>query len=243
MIEKRLILFGILAIAIGIATILPLERLMSPQIVQAAAEPWFNINVLYAYCNPYENGGNLTTSFDGSWIQALVNITLTPYALKNADAQIEYYQFAVSSEQGSIVNIGYYVVQSTQDAITSISGTGTVSFANGLIYNGSASNGGQVINSDVSNSSFTLALVSDYIFITDANDLPQAVTELRNAQILYIDVSNVCTVTVNGNVTVTTPASPEVLQQITLTKRGSVFVYGTYAEEYWPIPVEGPSTP
>jgi hypothetical protein len=230
MFERKPILLGIFAILVGITTILPLEYLMSPHIAQAASAPWFNVNVFYAYCNPNQNGGNSSVSFYGSYIQAVVNITLTPYAMKDADAQIEYYQFAVSSDQGPIVNVTYYVVQSTQDAITSISGTGTISFANGLTYSGHPSNGGQVINRDVSNNSFTLASVDDYIFTIDPNDVPQAVTELRNAQTLYMDMSNVCTVTVNGNVTVTTPANPEILQHITLTKTGSIFVYGTNTE-------------
>ncbi len=243
MIEKKLILCGILAIAIGIATIVPLEYMMAAQ-TQANAQtvaPWFNANTIYAYCNPNDNGGNYTMSFYGSMIQVVANFTVTPLALKNADAQIEYYQFAVSSDQGPIVNLGYYIFDCKQpDDVTYLSGNGTIGFANGLIYNGPACNGGTGINYNVFNTSYTVGYVSDYIFAYNANNMPKAVTELRNAQTLYINVSRICTVTVNGNVTVTTPASHQVLQHIVLTKAGSDFVYGTYTEGTVPFPIETP---
>lgn len=238
MVEKKLIAISVFAIAIGIATIVPLEYLMSVQIVQAA-EPWFNVNVTYAYCNPNQNGGNNTLKFNGAMIQAVVNFTLTPNALKDADAQVEYYQFAVSSDEGPIVNMGYYILESkAAEDITYLSGDGTVGFANGLTYKGPACNGGQGMNAELWTSGFTLGFVSDYIFSTDDNDVPQAVTALRNAQTLYIDVSKVCTVTVKGDVTVTTPASPEVLQHIELTKTADGFAYGTYTVGTLPLPIE-----
>ena len=90
------------------------------------------------------------------------------------------------------------------------------------------------------NSGFTTGLVSDYIFGTDANNLPQAVTDLRNAQTLYIDVSKISTVTLDGNSTVTTPASNQILQHIVLTKEGNEFVYGNYTPGTVPYPVETP---
>jgi hypothetical protein len=256
MIERKLILCSAIAIVIGIAAIIPMEYVMvsgaranaeaqANAMAQATAaltnvEPWFNVSVQYAYCNPYKNGGNSTMSFNGAMIQAVANFSLTPEALENADAQIEYYKFAVSSDRGPIVEEGYYVSLEREGITTGASGNGTIWFANGLVFNGPISNGGQGINWDVWKPSSTLGFVSDYIFGTDASDIPKAVTELRNAQTLYIDVSKVCTVTVKGNVTVTTPSSSQVLQHIELTEIGSGFVYGTYADGTLPFPVEVP---
>jgi hypothetical protein len=175
-------------------------------------------------------------TFDGAMIQAVANFTLTPNALKNADAQIEYYQFAVSSDQGPIVNMGYFISIEKPGITTGASGNGTIWFANGLIYNGPACNGGSGMDPEAWNSPFMLGFVSDYIFSTNGNDAPQAVTALRSAQTLYIDVSKTCTVTVNGNVTITTPASHDILQHIELTKTGNEFAYGTYTEGTLPIP-------
>ena len=89
-IEKRLILFSILAITIGIATIVPLEYIMTGE-TQAAASltdihPWFNVNVPYAYCNPNVSGGNNTSSWTGASIEIVANFTLTTDALQNAVA-------------------------------------------------------------------------------------------------------------------------------------------------------------
>jgi hypothetical protein len=189
----------------------------------------------------------------GAAIQVVANFTLSADALESADAQIEYYKFVVSSDQGPIITMGYYiVVEFNQDIVTGIGGPeGTVTFANGLTFNGPSNDdqdinygcGGQGLNYDLWNSGYTMGLISTYIFGADPYNLPQAATEIRNAQTLYIDVSKVCSVTVKGNVTVTTPATNEVLAHIVLTNIGSGFgfVYGTYANEI-PFPVEGPLT-
>lgn len=268
-IEKKLILCSILAITIGIATIVPLEYMMLAQAQENAqinidaqantelpkVEPMFNdVNITYAYCNPNKIVGNDTTTLYGASIEAVVNFTLKPDALKNADAQIEYYKFAVSSDQGPIINLGYYIVlESNMDFVTGIGGPeGTITFANGLTFNGPSNagqginfgSGGQSINYGEFPTNYTMGYVSNWILGSDPNNLPQAATELRNATTLYIDVSKLCTVTVNGNITVTTPASDQVLQHIVLTNIGSGFgfVYGTYTEGTLPLPIEGPTT-
>jgi hypothetical protein len=262
MVEKKVILCAILAITIGIGTIVPMEYLMSAQAqanaqtaqaqekanaaadVQALVQPMFSdINITYAYSNLDKTSSNDSMTLYGSSIEAVVNFTLAPDALKNADAQIEYYKFAVSSDQGPIFNMGYYLVLEANSYVTTGMGgpEGTITFANGLTFNGPSAtdsqdinfgSGGQCINYPAWDSNFTMGYVSNYICGTDPNNLPQAVTELRNAQTLYIDVSKLCTVTVNGNVTVTTPASNQILQHIVLTKTGDGlgFTYGSYSE-------------
>lgn len=171
---------------------------------------------------------------------------MTPDALKNADARIEYYQFQVYTDQGPIANMTYYIVQSKPYLVTGLSGAGTIYFEGGLIYDGTPSNGGQCLY-EIGDSNFTIGFVSAHIVGTSPDNVPQAVTDLRNAQTLYIDVTRQCTVTFNGNVTVTTPSSNEVLQHIELTKTDNGFAYGTYASGTLPIPldaIEGPiSTP
>lgn len=259
MVEKKVILCAILAIALGIATIVPLEYMMAAQAqansqtaeaqtkanavanVQATIEPLSNINVTYAYCNPNNMSSNDIVTLYGAELAAVVNFTLTPGALGNADAQIEYYQFAVSSDQGPILNMSYYLVEAkNENIVTGIGGPeGTINFANGLTYNGPASSNGQGINLNVWDGNYTMGYVGDLIG-SDPNNPPQAAAELRNATTLYIDVTKTYTVTVSGNVTVTTPASNQVLQHIVQTKAGNGFVYGTYTEGTVPFPMETP---
>lgn len=269
MIEKKLILCGILAIAIGIATIVPMEYMMVAQAqensqaqekanttadIQASVQPLFSdVNITYAYCNPNKSSSNDTMTLYGSTIEAVVNFTLAPDALKNADAQVEYYKFAVSSDQGPIFNMGYYIVLQDNSAIvTGMGGSdGTITFANGLTFNGPSATGsqdisfgcgGQGLNYPTWTSTYTLGYVSHYIFGTDANNLPQATSELRNAKTLYIEVTKICTVTVTGNLTVTTPGSNQILQHIELTNTNGGFVYGAYVQGTIPMPIDTPLT-
>lgn len=247
MIEKKLILFAILAITIGILAIVPMENLMTAQAqaeaeiaqakeqanavdyVQASVQPMFsNINVTYAYCNPDKTSLNDTMTLYGASIEAVVNFTLAPDALRNADAQIEYYKFAVSSDQGPIFNMGYYLaLEANSYVITGMGGPeGTITFENGLTFNGPSATGsqdidfgcgGQALNYGSYPVNYTWGYVSHLLFGSDANNLAQSVTELRNAETLYIDVTKICTVTVAGNVTVTLPASDQVLQHVELS--------------------------
>ncbi len=272
MIEKKLILCGILAITLGIAAIVPLEYMMSAQAQENAqqanaaqqanteipnVQPLVSdVNITYAYCNPNKISSNDTSTLYGASIEVVANFTLNPDALKNADAQVEYYKFAVSSDQGPIINLGYYIVLEGKSAMVTVTGIGgpegTINFANGLTFNGPSNagqginfgSGGQDINYGQFPTNYTIGYVSNWILGSDPNNLPQAAAELRSAQTLYIDVSKLCTVTVNGNVTVTTPASNQILQHITLTNLGSGFgfVYGNYMQGTLPLPIDGPST-
>jgi len=246
MVEKKMFLYAVIAIAVGIGAILPLEFMMFAQAqAQANAEnavltdvkPWFDAGVTYAHVELDVASVNSTMSLSGAKIDALVNFTLTPDVLETADAQIEFYRFAVSSDQGHIVDMGYYVLQSKgAELITFVSGDGTIGFANGLTYKGPSCNGGQGINAEAWNRGFTVGLVSDYIFGTSAGDVPEDVTDMRNAEVLYIEVSKVCTVTVEGTVTVTTPASGEVLQRVELAKTIDGFTYGSFTSGILPLP-------
>ena len=70
-------------------------------------EPMSDVNVTYAYCNHDKTFSNDTMALYGAEIEIVVNFTLNPNALTDADAQIEYYKFAISSDQGPIINLGY----------------------------------------------------------------------------------------------------------------------------------------
>lgn len=249
-IEKKLILCSILAISIGIAAIIPLQYLMNTKTASALpnVEPWFNPNIEYAYCNPNESGGNGTSSWNGAYIQAVTNFSLTADAIEaDVDAQVEYYKFAISSEQGPICDMGYYIAESNSviaASFTSSSNGGVLSinnsfsFANGLTYNPPEISGAQPtswsgqVRGWTEDKPISSVYGAPFFSITaNTNDeLPQTITQLRNAQTLSIDVSKICTITVKGNVTVTTPADPTILQHIELTKTDNGFVYGTYTE-------------
>jgi hypothetical protein len=280
MIEKKLILCGILAIAIGVASIIPLEYMMAAQ-KQANAEttftPWFNENVTYAYVNLDQSGSNSTASWDGVELNGLANFTLTPagMALQGADAKIEYYQFQISSDQGPIANITYAVTLTIEElgfhgainnipgipgggfmAITGYGPGNSFTFANGVTYNGipnyngysGGSTGLDVLvgnNSSLpegaTNQTSTQGFIDSYLAGYNGNQ-SQVVAELRNAKTLTIDVSRILSVSYNGNVTISTPSSNQVLQHIVLTKEGNAFIYGI-CNPTFPVPIESQSNP
>jgi hypothetical protein len=232
------------------------QALKEQQNQTAPDQPWFNISVAYAYCNPNMNGGNSTTTFNGAIVEAIANFSLTPEALTKADARIEYYQFQVSSDQGPIVNMTYAIAETKEElnvpgypngAYVYITGAGdgTFTFADGFTYNGTNINSGDVAGSAVlfdipgeTNQTSALEPVSDYIYSINGNGIPQAVTALRNAQTLYIDVAREYSVTFTGNATEATAAvvpSNQVLQHLVLTKTGNIFTYGNYTQGILPF--------
>ena len=272
MIEKKLILCGILAIIIGVATIVPIEYFMSQPVASqlvaqgATDQPWFNVNIPYVYVNLYQSGGNGTMSWNGAGIEGIVNFTATPDAidLKGALAKIEYYQFAVSSNEGPIINMSYGIAFMFEKlgvagypggcymSITGLGGNG-FTFANNVTINGvpnyegdCSGTGmmGDVIGDNLppgtTNDTYAAHVFSDSLLgYNGANS--QAVNDLRSAQTLSIDVTSICTVVYDGNVTINTPSSNQVLQHIELTKTNSGFVYGAYTQGEMPFPMETPS--
>jgi hypothetical protein len=255
-IEKKLILCSILAITIGIATIIPLQYLMTAEaktnadtlaeaqdaiaeaqtITQATqVEPWYNVDVMYAYCNPNDSGEwNETASWTGASIRIMANFTLIPEAPKIGEAQIEYYKFAVSSEQGPIIDLYYYIAQDQNTSvINGLGGNGWFLFTNGLTYSGIKTSGGQGGSYSSLWGNYTSGDFIEHITNENPPDFhgvknPEAIAKIRNAQTLYIDVTKAITVKVTGNITVTEPASDEILQHIELTKVSDGFLFGGY---------------
>lgn len=268
-IEKKLILCSILAIAIGIATIIPLEYLMTGQAGANAQTitPWFDFSVPYVYVNLQQNGGNNTATWDGGTIQGVANFTFTPdaIALRNADAQIEYYRLRVYSDQGDVINLTYSMAISREDlnvtgypggCYTAITGSGNnmFYFADGTNFDGNTvigdnqCSGGTVryfLPGELPEVNYTTTVISSYIANYNGNNANEALAALRNANELYIDISRICTVAYHGNATtttstITTMTDTHVLQHIELTKTTNGFVYGTYKEGTVPFPMQTP---
>jgi hypothetical protein len=108
MIEKKLILCSILAIAIGIATIVPLAFIMSPAKAQTDTDdqPQFSFDLQYAYVRDCWNTSTLTNDTYG-WAFALAFKTSPNFNVSDLDSKVIYetYRAEVSSEKGSIGNI------------------------------------------------------------------------------------------------------------------------------------------
>jgi len=200
-------------------------------------KPLFLVNVTYAVCSTNEStGSDFTPMLYGSTIEADVNFTVVPAALKNADMRTEYYRFEVSSNRGPILNVTYYITEYKTNSPLQISQTGEVTLANGMSSSSVIYNSGQTIIYASDNSTFVTGHINANVYGTNPKNLPPAVTAIQYAQTLYIDVTRLSTVIFNGNGTVTTLTCNQTLQHITLIKDNG-FEYG---KSYWiNLPAEG----
>ena len=124
--EKSLIVYSSLALIIGVCSILPLGIIMtSTAKAEALSEPWFDIQIPYAYIET--NNGTLTYTDPGVYNpfnetntvteQHLIalNFTLnTDLAEHSADARIEYFIIELSSDKEDIGTINWFVGTKTQ---------------------------------------------------------------------------------------------------------------------------------
>ena len=162
--EKKIVALSILALTIGIATILPLAYIPYQMSATAQEEPFFEPNINYIVTIPdikTLNGGNPYETIvypDGSTQQhkiantARINLAMcydiTPngFNLKDADAKIEVYNFHIYSDQKSLANVTQSVAitgnvsdPSVPNGVTTAitewsSDKNTYTFADGTIY-------------------------------------------------------------------------------------------------------------
>jgi hypothetical protein len=248
-IEKKLIAFSILAITIGIASIVPLAFLMSTAKAQTTDDiPWFNFDVAYASWTATSEDGAVgyldgigpiydLVSYRSTYLVAL-NYSVNPDAIDILDnARVEYCQLQVYSDQGQIENLTMSFGANCKDDIdptlsfffarddwfnTTINGGGSfITKFNGTLAS-SLANGLGLSGTSGSHSSNSFANTT----------LPEEFLNIQNANKLYIDVRRLGYVTFDGNTTIVTLASNEVIQHVELTKSGDQFVYGTLPQTF-----------
>ena len=122
-VEKKLIACSILALIIGVSSVLPLTFLMSATAkADASSEPWFSINIPYAYWTAYDGPLNWSSDYfqqpepneeiySVSHQRMMVfNFTLDDIPTADPfDARVEYYQLRLSSDKESIINMNWFV--------------------------------------------------------------------------------------------------------------------------------------
>lgn len=248
--EKKLIVCGILAIAVGIVTIMPLAFLMSPAKAQTSTEdmPWFNLKIPYALYS-----GSSQTGVDGYLVGIGVIHDLIHYKTsyeiglswtlnrnavnKLADARIEYYQLLIYSDQGPIENITTAIGFNS----TNYTEPNSFNFERKGWFNTIVSSSANFDFSGNLNSYFNpetnTQISGSYESNSFANTtLPLGFLNVKNAHTVFLDVYRLGYVTFSNNSTVVTLASDQVVQHIELTKSGDQFIYGTVPQ----IPQEQP---
>ncbi|GEM_PF-1780918 len=213
-------------------------------------------NITYAYVDLNQAGGD-TASGTGAKIHVMANITLTSeFNLKYADAKVEFYGFHLYSEQGSIANLTYSLMVEKLSPYGSGSGysdspirsssanyvrfsDGTIIDVTEIIGDNFGGGGGGFNSYYYPNRTHIVIGAGTFITSSEAKQ-SQALTDFRNAQTLYIDVTRILGVTFqeNANPMVTpTLFSDEVLCHVELIKVGDRFGYGAYTGDEYNYPV------
>ena len=236
-IEKKLIAYGAIALLVGVASIAPLIFLMTgtARAQTALNEPWFNINVPYAYWagNYTENPNASYTAAFAKSSEMVVNATPTSNAaVDKVDARFEYYQIEIYSDKGPIENRTIaFEFNGTENFNPSSFhferdnwfDTNTTSFypSEVVIYNTTTpqqlSNWGGSITAFIGTSNDSVTEQS-----------LQVISGIKNSEAtdsIFIDIRRLGWVTFEGNSTVATLSSNEILQHIELNKFGVGFLY------------------
>jgi hypothetical protein len=260
--EKKLIGCSILALIIGVSSVLPLMFLMSATAkAETSSEPWFSINVPYAYVMTSNesliytdaegvNVYNETETVSEQHLIAL-NLTLDVDATnEDADARIEYYQIDISSDKGHIDTLYWYVGTKINSSFSienfhfmldewfDTNWFDADSEGSGLDVEGVTVNidgGGGGVGFMRPNWSAGLSIIwpdwGHRSGTIGSTHASQVVSAIRKAEILYITILRIGWVTFSGNSTEVTLANNEIVDQTQLEKFGDGFLYNTLVPE------------
>lgn len=253
--EKKLIAFSILALIIGVSSVLPLTFLMSatakvnPAPEALSSEPWFSIGVPYSYWMTRDgkiDGLDVDPDIDETTLvssQYLIALNLTlnvDTANYPADARIEYYQIDVSSDKGSVEGICWFVGTnlnvgsfSFQDFIEDFHFARDEWFDTDAFVTGSnnPNDGGVVRRNWAADFSLLWRVGRSGSGTTGHSGTSDLVSALREAETLTITIRRVGWVTFTANSTLVTLANNELVEQVQLEKFGEGFLYNNVAPE------------
>jgi hypothetical protein len=214
-IERKLILCSILAVTIGIATIVPLAFFMTPAQAQTDTndQPQFSFDLSYAYVRNCWDNSTLTNDTYG-WAFALAFKTSPNFNVSDIDSKVIYetYRAELSSENGSIGNI----TLSTYAKSNTIPPMNFSLYLDGW-YNFTENKGSGGLSGwdNGTSTGFRNGPGENW-------DLSSGIPEM-----LTITVYRDNWIIRNGNSTEIHKASPEAIQQIQLQKYGNGFLYNT----------------
>ena len=260
--EKKLIGCSILALIIGVSSVLPLMFLMSATAkADASSEPWFSIDIPYAYVmtsnesliytdSEMVNMFNETEMVSEQHLIAL-NLTLDVNTTnEDADARIEYYQIDISSDKGHIDTLYWYVGTKINSSFSienfhfmldewfDTNWFDADSEGSGLDVEGVTVNidgGGGGVGFMRPNWSAGLSIIwpdwGHRSGTIGSTHASQVVSAIRKAEILYITILRIGWVTFSGNSTEVTLANNEIVDQTQLEKFGDGFLYNTLVPE------------
>ena len=223
-IEKKLIACSILATIIGISSVFPLAFFMTAKATaDTTKEPWFSIDMTFGYwvtsdgpflAPEYQYNLGLNTTLDAD----------TPNEV--SDGSVEYYRIEVSSDQGLIETLFYFVGTNCNSSFSITNIVDGMHFSNEDWFNTDEfTRGGGTIASDWATGSSELSFQGGSgESASDESKIGLRVAQLREAQTITVTIYRVGWATFAGDSITFTSANNEVVDQIQLEK---------YGEEGW----------
>ncbi|MCL1978534.1 MAG: hypothetical protein FWG55_10630 [Candidatus Bathyarchaeota archaeon] len=236
-IEKKLVALSVLAITIGIATVVPLAFFMTAeaQTYPKYDEPWFNINVPFAFFKADLTDG-IYQDLCGLPLQVAINYNAFN---SQTDARVEYLELTLYTDDLQLFKTNYFfgtVKPGNENLMDSFV------FSRESWFNLSELNlhgGGRGCIYDITQmlDRGVDGLVDGFCRVHNAREDVDLINDkygdilavMENTQTIYLDVRRVGYVTFDGNNTVVTLPSAPVIQHIELTKNGDVFTFGDSA--------------
>jgi hypothetical protein len=238
--EKRLIVYSIVALMVGVASIVPLTFLM-PAKAETTPKSWFNLNVPYAYVQ-----ANFTENLNGQdvyeYMRAFVfNFTLNPETENEiSDARFEYYELQLYTDKEQLWNVTIFVGTNRTNSVTLDPESFRLTLATADDWFDSNTTGGGVftpywnkssppdfssIYSGVSGSAGPTG------FASGQNEAEKMVAALGEAETFFVDIRKIGLVTFNANSTLFTLPENEFIQHLELKKYGDGFLYNALFSE------------
>jgi len=230
-IEKRLFVYSVIALMIGVASIMPLMFVMSGTAkAETGPKPYFGMDITYAFVRIANSSNvpigdtNMNMSGEGPFLEEVIAYNNTIYAGANSqlpDAVMEYFLIQIYSDKGPIENITQFVGASFESSFT-MSMANSFEFSRDNWFGSETSGGGS-------------------FYLNGLNWLPSvsgghgsSTNVFINAgepETIYINVSRLGSVIFSENSTVVTLSTAEFLGQIQLEKYKDGFLYNEIFSE------------
>jgi hypothetical protein len=226
-IEKKIIALSICIFAIGIAITMPMTLLMSAA-AQTDTDPWFNIDPFFAYFRVDQiDGGYRVTDMIN--LQHVLNDNVLS---QKSDARIEYFEFTFYTKDQQLLKHTFWISMTNDNYKGSITNENSEYPRTSLpiihenLLNSTCLNTDYIsgIDADLFNDAIEWSYVRG--FGNTFGDKDDKFSAALEAQTIYLDVSRVCYVTINGDTTKITWTNDQNIQHLELTRNGSAFTFG-----------------
>ena len=244
MFEKKSVILSILALIIGISSIVPTGYfLLTSAKAETLSEPWFNFNIPYAYWVTSDgplNNERPSTLPDISFLNEtnsvseqhmmILNLTLNVETRNEPiDGRVEYFQIDLSSDKGPVETSYFFIGTNSNSSFMFNDLLDNVHFKRNDWYDTAnfGGTGGLLKYNWTAGFSQMWPEGGSGTGTLDGSSTAILVSAIREAKTLFITVSRLGWATFTNNSTAFTSTNNKIVDQIQLEKFGDGWLYNT----------------